>query len=269
MKPHVQYRHESELTWLDLEGGVRRRDLNRDENGDAAISLFEVPPGWSEDEIGLGQGDIEVFVLEGSLVFADGAPGSAGTYHRWSSGSMPGTVVRADGRAILLVQDAVATATRRDRGPAVHHLNPSDFPWRAHGEGRNRSEMAVLREDPVTGGQTYALKLPAGWVGRAGQHFHSVSEEAFIVSGDVALEEEPVYTAGSYLFRPPRVVHGARERSETGCFALTWTSGPIDFNYVTVEGPMSVPGGIHRSGGCFGINSDQIDSENQRDRYNA
>lgn len=263
MKPHVQYRHVAELNWRDLEGGLRRGDLNRDENADAVISLFEIPSGWSGDSRELGQGDIEIFVVKGTLEFSDGVSGSAGSYHRRPSGTAPGTTLRSATTTLLLVQHAPSTAMQGNSAPSeISHLDPSDFPWRANGEGRNRSEMAVLREDPVKGGQTYALRIPAGWVGRAGQHFHSVSEEAFILSGDVALEEEPVYTGGSYLFRPPHVVHGARERSESGCFALTWTSGPIDFNYVTVEGPVAVPGDNRHSVGCFGIHADQIDWEN-------
>lgn len=262
MKPHVQYRHVNESDWMDLGAGARCRELNRDETEDATISLFEVSAGWSDDEIGLGHGDLEVFVLGGELVFDDGAVGAAGSYHRWSSKEGSTAVVRSTGPAVMLVQRVPVVVPPRGGADVVIHTDPIEFPWRGHGQGRNRSEMAVLREDPDTGSQTYALRLPSGWVGRAGQHFHTVSEEAFIVAGDVALEDEPVYTSGSYLFRPPHVVHGARERSETGCFALTWTNGPIDFNYVTVEGPMPVPSAIRRSGGCFGIHSHQIDSEN-------
>ncbi|MEU5843045.1 hypothetical protein [Rhodococcus sp. NPDC047139] len=252
----------TESAWMNLGAGARCRELNRDESEDATISLFEVPDGWSDAEIGLGNGDLEVFVLEGELLFEDGASGAAGSYHRWLSGTGSTAVVRSACPVVMLVQRVGVVVPPRGGADVVLHTDPVDFLWRAHGQGRNRSEMAVLREDPDTGSQTYALRLPPGWVGRAGQHFHTVSEEAFIVTGDVALEEEPVYASGSYLFRPPHVVHGARERSETGCFALTWTSGPIDFNYVTVEGPMPVPSGIPRSGGCFGIHSHQIDSEN-------
>ncbi|UYP20234.1 DUF4437 domain-containing protein [Rhodococcus sp. Z13] len=262
MKPHVQYRHLTESAWIDLGAGVRCRELNRDEDEGTTISLFEIPAGWSSDETGSGQGDLEVFVLSGELVFGDGTVGAAGSYHCWFSGSGSTVTVRSAGPVTALVQRIPVTSPVRSGEDGVLHTDPEEFPWRGHGQGWNRSEMAVLREDPDTGAQTYALRLPPGWVGRAGQHFHTVSEEAFIVAGDVALEDEPVYTAGSYLFRPPHVVHGARERSETGCFALTWTSGPIDFNYVTVEGPMPVPSGIPRSGGCFGIHSHQIDSEN-------
>ncbi|MDC3729299.1 cupin domain-containing protein [Rhodococcus sp. Rp3] len=252
----------SESAWIDLGAGFRCRELNRDENEDATISLFEVPAGWSDSEIRLGYGDLEVFVLSGELAFSDGVVGVAGSYHRWFSDDGSTAAVRPEGPATVLVQRALGAIPSRATEGVVLHMDPVDFQWRGHGRGRNRSEMAVLREDSHTGAQTYALRLPPGWVGRAGQHFHTVSEEAFIVAGDVALEDEPVYTSGSYLFRPPHVVHGARERSETGCFALTWTSGPIDFNYVTVEGPMAVPSGITRSGGCFGIHSHQTDSEN-------
>ncbi len=247
---------------MNLGASARCRELNRDETEGATISILEVSAGWSDHENSLGHGDLEVFLLGGELVFGDGVVGATGSYHRWFSRAGSAAVVRSTGPAVMLVQRAPAAVPPRGGADVVIHTDPVDFQWRGHGEGRNRSEMAVLREDSDTGSQTYALRLPPGWVGRAGQHFHTVSEEAFIVTGDVALEDEPVYTSGSYLFRPPHVVHGARERSETGCFALTWTSGPIDFNYVTVEGPIPVPSDIPRSGGCFGTHSHQIDSEN-------
>lgn len=256
MKSHIQYLHESSIDWRPLDGSdARCKTLNDDPIAGAAIALVEIPAGWA-DKPHFHSHSTEVYILSGELTLGTNTTYRAGGYHyvpalvvhgaQWTSAHGALCVVQFGGAYDrVAVDDPVspgeyALPEAEDAVSRIRHLSSADFRWETLGENKNRSSFATLRTDNLTGAQMYVLDLPPGWHGKAGPHFHSVSEEAYIVQGDVALEESPTYKSGSYLFRPPRTVHGQRERSINGCTALVWTDGPLDFNYVTVEQSLDV-----------------------------
>lgn len=99
--------------------------------------------------------------------------------------------------------------------PTIQHLDADQKPWEEILD--SKAMRKVLSCDPATGGDTSFVRLPAGWQGRAGAHYHSDFEEALVLSGDVDLNGEgDVLGAGSYLYRPGGIVHGRVDRSTGG-----------------------------------------------------
>jgi hypothetical protein len=67
-----------------------------------------------------------------------------------------------------------------------------------------------------------------GWISAHGEHFHSVYEEAFVLSGELVAADGTVFKPGCYSFKPPRTVQPAL-RSEKGALVYINFGGPLDF----------------------------------------
>lgn len=110
----------------------------------------------------------------------------------------------------------------------IESVNPLDWePLGTHGVTRK-----LLSHDPVTGAVTQYVNIPENWRGGGVAHHHSCVEEAFIISGDVSLVPDDRLVDGSYLYRPPFIVHGHDERADKGCRCIIRMSGDMDFNLV-------------------------------------
>lgn len=86
--------------------------------------------------------------------------------------------------------------------------------------------LKLLREDAVSGAQTFLLHLPPNWHDPA-LDWHPSTEEGYIIAGEVTLNDRRL-TAGCYLFRPPGILHGpAAAPHELGATIVQRTNGPL------------------------------------------
>ena len=96
----------------------------------------------------------------------------------------------------------------------IKHLNTEELEWE---EILNTGALRkVFNTDIDTGSDTSLVRLPPGWKGPAGPHYHSDYEEALVLSGDVDLNGDDLLVAGSYLYRPGGIVHGFVDNSPSG-----------------------------------------------------
>ncbi len=130
-------------------------------------------------------------------------------------------------RSFLMGAMAFATARPAFAArPLIAHLNLADVPAP---NGKMQRELSV---DPATGATTLFFDFPANWVGGGVAHYHSFSEEIYVLSGGVTLNGRDEYVAGSYLYRPGGIVHGHHEASRPGARFIGRMGGKLDFNYV-------------------------------------
>jgi quercetin dioxygenase-like cupin family protein len=111
--------------------------------------------------------------------------------------------------------------------PSIPHRIAAEAP--IAGQRANVRELSV---DDATKGSTSLFVFPEGWQGGGVAHYHSCSEEVFVLDGDITLDGKDFYTRGSYLYRPGGIVHGHHEASPHGSRMIIRTGGQIDFNYV-------------------------------------
>tara|TARA_B100001094_G_scaffold324342_1_gene376783 strand:+ start:293 stop:1033 length:741 start_codon:yes stop_codon:yes gene_type:complete len=98
--------------------------------------------------------------------------------------------------------------------PLIKHISASRLVWEEIlSTGAMRKVYSI---DPDTGSDTSFVKLPAGWQGPAGAHYHSDYEEALVLDGDVDLNGDDLLVSGSYLYRPGGIVHGWVDKSTGG-----------------------------------------------------
>jgi len=105
-----------------------------------------------------------------------------------------------------------------------------DLRWESQGiHGIQKKQLSL---DPETNAETMYIHIPENWKGGGVAHYHSCSEEVYIISGDVTLDGKDYLIAGSYLYRPSRVVHGFDESAKQGCRCIIKMGGSTDFNLV-------------------------------------
>ncbi|MFL2770956.1 MAG: cupin domain-containing protein [Rhodospirillaceae bacterium] len=98
--------------------------------------------------------------------------------------------------------------------PHLSHVDGEALPWEEIlNTGAERKQLSI---DPDTGSDTSFVRIPKGWRGPAGAHYHSGFEEALILSGDVDLNGNDLLVEGSYLYRPGGIVHGWVDHSPSG-----------------------------------------------------
>jgi hypothetical protein len=97
---------------------------------------------------------------------------------------------------------------------SAKHGNPPGPVWK------------VLRTDEKTGGQTYVMHLPPGWILDA-LDWHPGSEEGFFLAGVCEMPDNHM-EKGCYLYRPPGILHGpAVAPSLDGATMLQRMSGEL------------------------------------------
>ena len=259
-RTHVKYLEETSLDWQPLGGhGIQRKLLSRDPETGASTMLVSIAKGWKGGGCAHYHSCYEeVYVIEGDVTLDGKDYYRAGSYlyrpanvvHGHDESSIDGClcIIKMGGDLDMnLVPDPESPGEYQlgevtDTRPHVLHLETGESEWEWSGEGPNRTGRQIMSRDEATGAFSMLLNLPPGWRGRAGAHHHTVSEEVYVVSGDVALDDEPIYRQGSYLYRPPKIIHGPKERSDEGCLALIWGGGPMDFNYAAdMDDPNSLP----------------------------
>jgi mannose-6-phosphate isomerase-like protein (cupin superfamily) len=113
--------------------------------------------------------------------------------------------------------------------PEVTQLRLADMDWAPLGERNRRKTLSV---DSQTGGLTFYMEIPPNWQGGGVAHYHTCSEEVYVISGDVTLNGREYLEDGAYLYRPSGIVHGHQEGSIGGCRLIIKTDSSLDFNYI-------------------------------------
>ncbi len=98
--------------------------------------------------------------------------------------------------------------------PYIPHLDANALAWEEILD--TGAKRKVLGRDLETGSDTSFVRIPPGWKGPAGAHYHSSFEEALVLSGDVDLNGNDLLVGGSYLYRPGGIVHGWVDHSSGG-----------------------------------------------------
>ena len=137
-----------------------------------------------------------------------------------------------------LLPGSLISSARAAR-PLVSHSALDAMDWTATGNNSRKR----LSHDPETGAQTFYLELPENWVGGGVAHYHTCSEEVYVLDGDVTLNGRDYLVQGSYLYRPSGIVHGHYEASRGGCRLIIKTDSLLDFNYI--EQPESPEEYVH------------------------
>ncbi len=115
------------------------------------------------------------------------------------------------------------------RRPRVAHAALADLDWLESDRSNARKRLS---EDSDTGALTFYLELPVNWQGGGVAHYHTCSEEVYVLAGDVTLNGRDYLRDGAYLYRPAGIVHGHQEGSVSGCRLIIKTDRALDFNYV-------------------------------------
>jgi hypothetical protein len=86
--------------------------------------------------------------------------------------------------------------------------------------------LKILREDADTGALTFMTHLPPNWHDPL-LDWHPSTEEGYIIAGEVMLGDRQL-TPGSYLFRPPGILHGpVAAPNDLGATIVQRTNAPL------------------------------------------
>ena len=199
------------MTIPGIDGSLEARILSSNQRG-SSTRLVRLRTGWGPQIRGAFSADVELFVIQGSLVIGAHAL-SAGDYVHIPKGR---TVARlrltADGSALLMTS-APVRFDRSFQGPPAELV-----PGRASGKDwLPVPEMPGRHVKPLGRGPVGDVWLAGArdWDHGDGRwHHHRYHEECFMIGGEVALRErhdEPgeVITAGpgTYFFRPAGTLH--------------------------------------------------------------
>ena len=110
--------------------------------------------------------------------------------------------------------------------PHVRFLDSESLDWVPI--FKTGASRRTLNTDPADRSFTSMVKIPRGWLGPSGAHYHSSFEEAYIISGSLTLDGRDYLTPESYLYRPGFIVHGWDERSDEGSLIVIKRGGVSD-----------------------------------------
>jgi hypothetical protein len=226
--------HEASPDGSGSESAMVRR-LSADEETGARASKARFDAAWHRPA-GYHDADTEWYVLAGTLT-AGPTPLGPGGYLRAPAGLLVPPLAAAPGTEVLVFSDhgpAGFTASDRSRPGYLRRsrtdssglagqltvcsaagLDWTATPWEVTGPGQPASRIkALYREPPLSAGSapepvTALWEAPPGWADDSAWH-RATAVEAFVLAGRLEYSYG-VLTAGSYVFRPPRI-QAARAR---------------------------------------------------------
>jgi quercetin dioxygenase-like cupin family protein len=217
---------------------LQSRVLSTDADRTHFSMVVDVPAGWQGEVPTRSDSSYEeIYVLSGDVEVGD-TQLRQGDYRFCPPGLATAGLRGSTGGARIFVKRGESGSDR----PLIERLRAEDMVWTERGEGANASDFSILSEG-TSGTVSRIFRVPAGWYGRHdGGHFHSSSEEVFVVSGDIRNDKRNRYEEGCFLYRPGGIMHGYEERSDNGCSLLGFfEEGEVDFTYATaMDDPKSV-----------------------------
>ncbi|MBM3514927.1 MAG: DUF4437 domain-containing protein [Alphaproteobacteria bacterium] len=258
-RPHIEYIQAQALPWQKgLYAGDRpgalSRTLSVDDVSGAASVLIKYPPGWRWDGVDHVAADEEFLVLSGAIAIG------ARDYRRYDYGLLPagyprGAMSSATGAIVVAFFSApplmrTSRANAYDERKLVLHVatTASDYGsrWNSYDADAVRGakpalningiSKKLLRHDPDTGDQTWALGAVAGWPGGVIE-IHPVVEEMYLVSGEIISPMGNMQT-GAYFWRPPHLRHGPFGTGKPTIHLFRTEGGPLSTVFERPATPM-------------------------------
>ncbi len=238
-RPHIEFIQSQALGWvsdaLPAHPGVEIKILSEDAETGACSSLIRYPEGYTDSDPHALDADEEVFILSGSLTCDDQQLNLHG-YAYWPAGTRRERLTAPDGAVVLTFFDRrpnrIAPESRPVRADAgaVPALDSIAMPWDMANFDAQIEYLKMgrknLRVPPDGSGRTYLLgSMPQVFPpsGEEPLERHDFVEEAFLISGDLALTVG-VMRPGAYFWRPPGLWHGGMA-SAAGYLMLMRTPG--------------------------------------------
>jgi hypothetical protein len=215
MRDHIEFVQAQRLDWRDGAAcgrpGTRLKLLSEDADTGAVSCIASCPACWSAAD-GVLAVDEEIYILDGSLTISgttyreDGYAFLPAGYARTNVGSPegvtflsflsgpigPGSAAQFDPRRLVQV-DLTEGAWE------------GDFAKFGLDAMKARARMRVLRDDPLTGENTYITATTPFMAGKGAER-HPVVQEFYLLWGELA-GNTGIMQAGAYCFRPPMVKH--------------------------------------------------------------
>jgi hypothetical protein len=218
MRDHIEFVQAQRLPWADGarygRPGARLKLLSEDPESRALSGILGYPAGWTGADEAL-EVDEEIYVL-------DGAVSISGTEYREDSyaflpAGYPRCGVAAPGGVTFLSflsgRPGAATAGAAfDQRRLVRKVDLTESAWDGDfdkfglGSMKSRAQMRILRDDPVTGENTYITATVPFRHGERAER-HPIVQEFFLLWGELA-GNTGIMQGGAYCFRPPMVKHG-------------------------------------------------------------
>lgn len=229
MRDHIEFVQAQRLQWVDgAEFGLAGRELkllSRDAQRGAFSCILRHPAGWREEDRIL-PADCELYVLDGCIRISDTVYGED-SYAFLPAGYACTRIEATSGATMLAffsgALGGAGDAARYDEPRLVRHIDLTDGVWDGAFDRfglasmNNRARMRVLRDDPVTGENTYLTATVPFRHGERAER-HPVVQEFFVLAGELA-GNTGTMQAGAYCFRPQMVAHGPYG-SRTGALIL-------------------------------------------------
>jgi Domain of unknown function (DUF4437) len=240
-RPHVEFVHEQVLPWVSGAEVAGRPDsevrvLSLDPDTGSCSLVVRYPAGWTRDQTEYLTADEELFVLSGSLT-VNGVAYDALTYAFLPAGHVRRGASSPDGALVLTFLEgrprfaAGEPDDPGDHGRLVERIHAFDDEWGGnfHPQFPPGAGRKYLREDPVTGEQTWLLgTMPLRFGLRPEKH--PIYEETFLLSGEV-VSPIGLMHPGAYFWRPPEVWHGPYGTKTGNLYLFRTKGGPLSTEY--------------------------------------
>lgn len=256
-RPFIEFIQAQALPWrrrtLPGRPGLAVRELSADPDTGACSLLLRYPALWRAGGAGRLAVDEELLVLAGDLSIG------AVQHTRFGYAHLPAGYDRGGmssrGGAVVLTffsADPVPPSRGVDLDPArlVEAASCFDGPWTGnfHPQFPAGAGRKFLRQDPVTGEQTWVLGTMPLRSGRRPEK-HPVVEEMFLLSGEL-VGHVGVMHAGAYFWRPPEEWHGPFGsptgnlmlfRTIGGQLSTVYTEEEVEFRWNPAHSPILPP----------------------------
>jgi hypothetical protein len=255
-RPFIEFIQAQVLPWrrraLPGRPGVQVRELSADPDTGACSLLVRYPAGWRTAGGGALAVDEELLVLAGDLAVGPHRHTRYGYAHLPAGYQRDGMATR-DGAVVLTFfsgEPAAGPAGPVEAARLVEAASGFDGEWGGgfHPRFPPGAGRKFLRQDPVTGEQTWVLgTMPLRW-GRRPER-HPVVEEMYLLSGEL-VGPVGVMHAGAYFWRPPEEWHGPFGsptgnlmlfRTVGGPLSTVYTDHEVDFSWHPEHRPVLPP----------------------------
>lgn len=235
-RPHIEFIHSRDLPWEEadlafLPPEVDVKPLSHDSQSNDLSTLIHIPPEWAQSDWKLTS-SFEFFVLSGEVTL-NGRTTGTHAYCYLPSGTDIKEMASANGAVLLAFFESHDGSDNNDPSQDEVHVDCFDMAWDMMHMNPGVAYLNMgrknLRVPDDQSGRTYLL---AGFPQarptpmRQPLERHPYAEEAFMISGDLALTNGTM-TQGAYFWRPPHLWHGGMY-SVNGFMMLVRTPGSND-----------------------------------------
>jgi hypothetical protein len=240
-RPHVEFVHEQVLPWVaggEAAGrpGTEARILSLDADTGSRSLVLRYPAGWSRPGPESLAADEELLVLSGELVI-NGVVYDALSYVFLPAGLVRRTASSGSGALVLtffegqpdFLPNEPAGVVGTERLIERTHALDSEWGGGFHPQFPPGAGRKYLRQDPVTGDQTWLLgTMPLRFGLRPEKH--PIFEETFLLSGEV-VSPIGLMHQGAYFWRPPEVWHGPYGTKTGNLYLFRTKGGALSTDY--------------------------------------